>query len=246
MPAVPSFLIEPLGEQSQALISVRFDAYPPGCDRRRIPDRIIFDKLVQVLVLVLGAAYAKISDSSCSATTLRHRRDEWITAGIFSRLEQICLDAYHRMIGLDLGDVAVDGCSVKAPCGGEAAARSTVDRGKQGTKRSLLVDGHGITPGTVVASANRHELSLLRPTLEKLNRFAELPEKITVHWTSSAATARSPRRASPHRCKRPAAGRSSAPTPGTTAASENSRSALKCEPGSSTRSSPPPTPSSDA
>lgn len=179
MPAVPSFLIEPIWDQFQALIPEHRDVHPLGCHRPRISDRIIFDKLVQVLVL--GCAYAKIADSACSATTLRDRRDEWITAGIFTRLEQICLDAYNMMIGLDLEDVAVDGCIVKAPCGGEAAGRSPVDRGKQGTKRSLLVDGRGIPLGTVVAAANRHDSPLLRPTLEKLNRFAELPEKITVH-----------------------------------------------------------------
>jgi transposase len=179
VPAVPSFLIGPIWDQFQALIPVPVDAHPLGCHRPRIDDRIVFDKLVQVLVL--GASYEKIADSSCSAATIRRRRDEWITAGIFTRVEQICLEAYHRMIGLDLADVAVDGCIVKAPCGGEAAGRSPVDRGKQGTKRSLLVDGHGIPLGAVVAGANRHDSPLLRATLEKLNRFAELPEKITVH-----------------------------------------------------------------
>jgi transposase len=139
----------------------------------------VFDKLVQVLVL--GCSYAMIADSSCSATTLRARRNEWISAGVFQKLEQIALDSYHTMIGLDLEDVAVDGCIVKAPCGGEASGRSPVDRGKQGTKRSLIVDGNGIPLGVVVAAANRHDSPLLRPTLEKLNRFAELPEKITVH-----------------------------------------------------------------
>jgi hypothetical protein len=33
-----------------------------------------------------------------------------------------------RMIGLNLADLAVDGCITKAPCGGEVAGRSPVDR----------------------------------------------------------------------------------------------------------------------
>ena len=94
----------------------------------------MFDKLVQVLVF--GVAYTKIADGSCSATTIRHRRDEWIAAGVFEALEQLCLEAYDRIVGLDLGNLTVDGCIVKAPCGGEAAGKSPVDRGKQGTKRS--------------------------------------------------------------------------------------------------------------
>ena len=180
MPAVPSSLIEPIWEQFQALIPPVVDTHPLGCHRPRIPDRVIFDKLVQVLVF--GVAYVKIADSSCSATSIRTRRDEWIDAGIFAELEQICLNAYDKMIGLDLANLSVDGCIVKAPCGGEAAGRSPVDRGKQGTKRSLLVDGNGIPLGCVVAGANCHDSPLLAPTLEKLGRFGfDLPEKITVH-----------------------------------------------------------------
>jgi len=76
------------------------DEYPLGCHRPRVSDRISFDKLIQVLVL--GAAYEKIADSTCSATTIRRRRDEWIAAEIFTELEQICLDSYDKMISLEV------------------------------------------------------------------------------------------------------------------------------------------------
>lgn len=145
---------------------------------------MILDKLVQVLVF--GAAYAKIADHTCSATTIRTRRDEWITGGVFARLEQLALEAYDHIVGLDLEQITVDGCIVKAPCGGAAAGKSPVDRGELGTKRSVLTDGSGIPLGCVTAPANRHDSPLLRPTLEKLARFdqglgASLPEQITVH-----------------------------------------------------------------
>jgi transposase len=184
VPALPSCVIDPLWDQFAALLPERKVAHPLGCHRPRIPDRIAFDKLVQVLVL--GASYEKIADSTCSATTIRDRRDEWIDAGVFDRLEQLCLEAYDRVVGLELADISVDGCVVKAPCGGEAAGKSPVDRGKQGTKRSLLVDGAGIPLGCVTAPANQHDSPLLRPTLETLGRFQPcfgvgLPETITVH-----------------------------------------------------------------
>lgn len=86
------------------------------------------------------------------------------------------------MIGLELEDLSVDGRIVKASCGGEAAGRSPVHRGKQGTKRSLLVDGFGIPLGCVIAGANCHDSPLLAPTLDKLSRFGfDLPERITVY-----------------------------------------------------------------
>jgi hypothetical protein len=57
------------------------------------------------------------------------------------------------MIGLDLSDIAVECCITKAPCGGEKAGKSPVDRGKQGVKRSTLVDGNGILLGAISAPA---------------------------------------------------------------------------------------------
>lgn len=184
MPALPSSVIEPLWDQFRELLPERVDSHPLGCHRPRIPDRVVFDKLIQVLVY--GVGYARIADSACSATTIRDRRDEWIEAGIFDELEQIALDAYDQIVGLDLSELTVDGCIVKAPCGGEAAGRSPVDRGKQGTKRSLMVEASGIPLGCVVAGAHRNDSPLLRPTLEKLARFDQglgigLPDDITVH-----------------------------------------------------------------
>ena len=136
MPAVPSSILESLWVQFAALLPERPDHHPLGCHRPRIPDRFVFDELVQVLVL--GAAYNKIADATCSATTMRRRRDEWITAGVFTRLEDLCLEAYDQIVGLKLDNIIVDGCIVKAPCGGQAAGKSPVDRSKQGTKRSLM------------------------------------------------------------------------------------------------------------
>jgi hypothetical protein len=154
--------------------------HPLGCHRSRIPDRVVFEKLVQVLVF--GCAYHRIADESCSATTLRERRDEWIEIGAMDALREIVLEAYDRYIGLELSDVAVDGCITKAPCGGEQAGRSPVDRGKQGLKRSTMVDGEGIPLGTLAAPANRHDSPLLVPTLEHASAsVGALPEEASVH-----------------------------------------------------------------
>lgn len=57
MPAVPLFIMDPLWSQIEALIPPMIDNHPLGCHRPRVADRVIFDKLIQVLVL--GAAYEK-------------------------------------------------------------------------------------------------------------------------------------------------------------------------------------------
>jgi transposase len=150
---------------------------PLGCHKPRVADRIIFEKLIQVLRF--GCSYESIADCTCSATTIRERRSEWIKAGIFARLKQIALEAYDRIAGLLLQDLAVDGCITKAPGGGDCAGPSPVDRRKLSTKRSLLVEGHGIPLDRVLARANRHDSPLLVPTLDKLDDLG--PTDRTVH-----------------------------------------------------------------
>ena len=182
MPALPSWLADPLWDQFAALLPPRptyVATHPWGCHRRRIPDRIVFDKLIQVLRF--GCSYEAIADTTCSATTLRTRRDEWIELGVFGALARIARQAYDRIVGLVLDEIAVDGCITKAPGGGEVAGPSPVDRRKQGMKRSVLVEGYGIPLGRVLAGAQRHDSPLLAPTLDLLDDLGPLPGEITVH-----------------------------------------------------------------
>ena len=178
MPAVPPYIIEPIWEQFCALLPERNVDHPLGCHRTRIPDKVVFEKLVQVLVF--GCAYWRIADEGCSATTLRRRRDEWIELGVMDALEGIVREAYDRIVGLELEEVAVDCCITKAPCGGEKAGRSPVDRGKRGIKRSVAVDARGIPLGIVTASANRHDSPLLAGTLDAARALGLLPEGASV------------------------------------------------------------------
>ena len=124
MPAIPSWLLEPLWDQFAALLPDRpvyHPSHPLGCHRRRIGDRVIFEKLIQVLRF--GCSYVSIADCTCGATTIRERRNEWIKAGVFADLKAIARESYDRMIGLVLEDLAVDGCITKAPGGGLARHR---------------------------------------------------------------------------------------------------------------------------
>jgi transposase len=179
VPALPSSILEPLWVQVSALLPTRQDSHPLGCHRPRIPDRLIFDKLIQVLVF--GCGYRRIADHTCSATTLRRRRDEWITAGVAEQLRLLVLAAYDGLFGLELEHLAVDGCITKAPCGGQVAGPSPVDRRKQGLKRSVAVEGGGIPLATLPAPANRRDDGLLAATLDAIGRIGPLPAQPVVH-----------------------------------------------------------------
>jgi transposase len=153
--------------------------HPLGCHRPRVPDRVVFDHVVAALVH--GSGYERIATPGCSDRTIRRRLRGWAEAGLAETLHTLVLRQYDRMIGLELNDLAVDGCITKAPGGGEHAGRSPVDRGKLGLKRSTLTDAAGVPLHLVAAGANRHDAPLLGPTLDGLDTFGPLSPGATVH-----------------------------------------------------------------
>jgi hypothetical protein len=67
-PAIQSHFIEPIWERFCALLPERDVNHPLGCHRSLVPDQVVFEMLVQVLVF--GCAYWRIADESCSRTLL--------------------------------------------------------------------------------------------------------------------------------------------------------------------------------
>ena len=182
MPVLPVCVLEPAWDQFAALLPQHppvSPSHPLGCQRRRVPDRVVFEHVLAALVH--GSGYERIASAGCSDRTIRRRRQAWAAAGLSEQLHTLALRACDRMIGLDLDDRAVDGCITKAPGGGEVAGRSPVDRGNQGLKRSVATDGGGIPLHLVAAGANRHDAPLLGPTLAGLDKRGGVPEEVLVH-----------------------------------------------------------------
>jgi len=48
------------------------------------------------------------------------------------------------------------------------AGRNPTDRGKKGTKSSLIVESHGLPIGIVLSGANTHDIKLLEETLQSI------------------------------------------------------------------------------
>jgi hypothetical protein len=102
-------------------------------------------------------------------------------------LPAAALPAYHQIIGLELGDVSVDGCLTKAPCGGDRAGPFPAGRRKGGLKCSVASDGRGIPLGIASAGANRYDSPLLAPTLAAAERQLDgiLPMSGRATWTAA-------------------------------------------------------------
>ena len=151
----------------ESLVPVPVDEHPLGCHRTRSADRDCFE--VMLVRLATGCSWEdaeRLCGNKVSDTTVRQRRDEWLTAGVFDAIVEEAMRSYDRVIGLDLCDVAVDGSLHKSPCGGEGTGRNPTDRGKLGWKWSILTDRHGIPIGWTIEGANHNDSVLLAATLD--------------------------------------------------------------------------------
>jgi transposase len=195
MRALEPEVVDAVWAAIEPLLPVREDAHPLGCHRPRVSDRLCFRGIV--IRLVTGASWVDIEailDFEVSDTTLRARRDEWIDAGVFEQLKNEALAAFDRIIGLDLGDVALDGSLHKAPYGGEGTGPNPCDRAKLGWKWSVAAEGHGIPIGWTIDGANRNDVRMLEPTLEAIAELGLLADVDTLHldrgYDSAAVRAR--------------------------------------------------------
>ena len=182
MPAVPVSLFVPIWDQFRVLLPDRppvVPSHPLGCHRRRVPDEVVFRHVVAALVH--GSGYERIASPGCSDRTIRRRLREWAEVGLAETLHALVVTQYDRLIGLELDELAVDGCITKAPCGGDKAGRSPVDRGKQGLKRSTATEATGVPLFLVAVGANRHDSPLLEPTLAGVAARGLLQPGATVH-----------------------------------------------------------------
>src|SRR6266568_5278906 len=132
--------------------------------RPRMDDRRAFEAMVYVLRT--GIQWNALPRELGASSTVHDRFQEWEAKGFFKALWQAGLEEYDEVAGIEWEWQSVDGVMTKAPFGGAASGANPTDRGKQGTKRSLLTDGAGIPLALVVDGANRHDVRLLCATLD--------------------------------------------------------------------------------
>ena len=145
--------------------------------RRRMDDRKAFEAIVYVLRT--GIQWNALPRELGASSTVHDRFQEWERAGFFKAVWQAGLSEYDDLKGIQWEWQAVDGAMTKAPFAGAATGANPTDRGKCGTKRSLLTDGAGIPLALVVDGANRHDVKLLSATLDGL--IISRPEPTVEH-----------------------------------------------------------------
>lgn len=95
-------------------------------------------------LLRTGAQWCALPRCIGPKSTIHGRFQRWRALGRFQHLWWQILLAYDEEVGIEWTWQSLDGALGKAPLGGTATGPNPTDRGKLGTKRSLLTDGRGV------------------------------------------------------------------------------------------------------
>ena len=156
----------------------------PKGGRPRVGHRIALR--VIWFVLASGCRWEDVpAELGCSGRTAHRRLRAWEELGVWDRLHADLLRLLRQADKLDPDTAVVDSVIVRAFGGGEDTGPSPVDRGKPGTKHTLLVDRHGVPLAVRTAGANASDQRLILPIVldfphvgGKPGRPKELPDEV--------------------------------------------------------------------
>ncbi len=169
----------------QPTLPVQVNTHRFGGGRPRVPDQRCADGIFYVLRT--GCHWKALDQTElCAGSTGHERYQEWVEAGVFLKLWQAGVEQFDELKGIDWAWLSMDGAMTKAPLGGEDTDPNPTDQAKSGVKRSVLPEGQGVPVGLAVEGANRHDMKLVRPTLESL--VVKRPEPAWSNRTAYAWT----------------------------------------------------------
>lgn len=150
----------------------------PAADPRQVMSAILY-------VLRTGCQWNALpKEFGISGKTAHRYFQRWVRAGVFKRMWQAGLAEFDGLKGIVWKWQAVDGAITKAPLGGEKTGKNPTDRGKSGTKRSLLVNEQGLPLGLVVSGAHTPDGKLLEKTLLAIPMARPDPQEVEQHLSA--------------------------------------------------------------
>lgn len=163
----------------EPILPVHINTHPFGGGRPRVPDRKGADGIFYVLRT--GCQWKVLGQTElCAGSTAHDRYQEWVEAEAFLKLWRAGVEQFDELKGIDWAWLSMDGAITKAPLDGEDTGPNPTDRAKSGVKRRVLTEGRGVPVGLAVEGANRHDMKLVRKTIESLvvERPAPSPQQL--------------------------------------------------------------------
>jgi transposase len=133
-------------------------------------------------VLTTGIRWEDVLQAmGCSGRTAHRRLREWQALGIWDALHTKLLELLNHAGKLALEVVVIDSTQVPAPGGGEETGPNPTDRGKTGTKHTLMVDGNGVPLALHTSGANASDQKELMPIIVEFPRVKGKPGRPREH-----------------------------------------------------------------
>lgn len=127
-------------------------------------------------VLSTGVRWEDVPLSmGCSGRTAHRRLLAWQHLGIWEAIHERFLTLLNQERRLDLETAVIDSTQVPAPGGGDATGPNPTDRGKTGTKHTLLVDRNGVPLALHTTGANASDQRQMEPIIHKFPRVTGRP-----------------------------------------------------------------------
>ncbi len=137
---------------------------PAETGRQRIDQRAVLDALI--FRVRSGCQWNHLPAEFPDDSSVHRTFQRWVRLGLLERMWAVLVESCDELGGLDWQWQSADTAMNKARMGGDKIGRNPTDRGKNGSKRSLLVEADGGPLAVVVEAANRHDTKLLEATLE--------------------------------------------------------------------------------
>ncbi|HKB38010.1 MAG TPA: IS5 family transposase [Gemmataceae bacterium] len=172
------------------------DAPPPPKGhggRPRIDLRAAFNGII--FRLRSGCQWNKLPARFGDDSSVHRWFQRWCRNGVFEKIWAILVEECDELGAVEWKGQAADGRLGKAPgSGGKKVGPNPTDRGKAGTKQSVLVEGDGGPLGVVIAGANTPDFRLLDETIEAVVVVRPDPEELEQHLCLDAGFDNAPTR----------------------------------------------------
>jgi putative transposase len=139
---------------------------PKQTGRKRIDAREALDAII--FRMRSGCQWNHLPSDFPDDSSVHRTFQRWVEVEVFERMWAVLLEECDELGGWR-GELGVAGSrrgDGQSPFWGDLIGRNPTDRGKNGVKRSLLVEESGGPLSIVVAGANRHDTKLLAATLD--------------------------------------------------------------------------------
>lgn len=159
------------------VINTRDPEAPTGRDR--IDIRAAFNGIIYHMRT--GCQWEALPERFGKKSSVHRTMQRWIQKGVFEEVWAVLINHCDELDGVTWDWQAADGALGKARHGGDHVGKNPTDRGKNGTKRSLLVEGEGGPLAVVIDDANVHDAKMLGRTIDAIVLPRPTPDEVEQH-----------------------------------------------------------------